>query len=323
MDLVPRLDRLQQRHPVLGFPLAVAYKTVDDSGVHLAALIAFYGLVSLFPLLLLATAVLGLVLVGDPTLQQEVLDTALEQIPVVGPQLQDNPETFGGGTTGVVVGLVGALYGALGVSLAVQNALNTVWRVPRDRRPNPLLGRLRGLLLLATVGLAVVATTALTAVGRAAEALGPVSGVGVVLGVVVLNTGVAVVGMRVATARALGVRDVLPGAVVVALGWQLLQVVGAPYVARVVSRADEASAVLAFVLGVLAFLLLAGLLLVVAAQLDAVRVLGLWPRALLAPVTDDAPLTGADERAYAGQAQAQRAKGFERIDVDFGQEDQD
>ena len=60
MGLTDRFDVLQQRHPALGLPLAVIYKYVDDQGSYLAALIAYYALVSLFPLL--PSTVLGWVL---------------------------------------------------------------------------------------------------------------------------------------------------------------------------------------------------------------------------------------------------------------------
>ena len=63
----PWLDRFQRRHPAAGFPLAVFYKYFDDSGGDLASLIAYYGFVSLFPLLL--STVLGFLLAGDQHLQ--------------------------------------------------------------------------------------------------------------------------------------------------------------------------------------------------------------------------------------------------------------
>jgi hypothetical protein len=43
----------------------------------------------------------------------------------------------------------------------------------------------------------------------------------------------------------------------------------------------------------------------------------LHPRALLTPFTDDVELTSGDRRTYTGQAKAQRAKAFQRIDVSF------
>ena len=62
MSAVSRVDAFQRRHPVIGFPLAVSYKFFDDQGVYLAALITYYGFLSLFPLLLLLASVLGFVL---------------------------------------------------------------------------------------------------------------------------------------------------------------------------------------------------------------------------------------------------------------------
>jgi membrane protein len=168
VSITQRLDRFQRRHLFAAFPLAVLYKYVDDSGNYLAALIAFYGFVSLFPLLLLLATVLGFVLAGDASLQHRVLDSALSQFPVVGGQLSD-PKRIGGGVTGLVVGVVGSLYGGLGVAQAVQYAMNTAWRVPRNDRPNPLKARARSLLLLATAGLTVAGTT----IGRRAGSIRP------------------------------------------------------------------------------------------------------------------------------------------------------
>ena len=78
MSVADRLDRLQRRHPALGYPIAVIYKYVDDQGGYLAALIAYYAFVSVFPLLLLlvhrARVAAGQV---SPELQYQVVDSAL------------------------------------------------------------------------------------------------------------------------------------------------------------------------------------------------------------------------------------------------------
>jgi uncharacterized BrkB/YihY/UPF0761 family membrane protein len=101
VSVAEKLDRLQRRHRAAGFPIAVVYKYVDDSGPYLAALITYYAFVSLFPLLLLLSTILGHVLAGDPELQQRVIDSALSQFPVVGDQLGE-PRGLSGGTLGVV-----------------------------------------------------------------------------------------------------------------------------------------------------------------------------------------------------------------------------
>ena len=165
------LDAFQQRHRWVGFPLAVAYKFFDDLGGYLAALITYYGFLSVFPLLLLFASVLGFILQGNPKLQEQILDSALRQFPVIGQQLGD-PHGLRGSLTAVAIGIAGSLYGSLGVAQATQNAMNTIWAVERNRRPNPLLSRGRSLVVLAAGGLAVVANGYLSGVGANISGLG-------------------------------------------------------------------------------------------------------------------------------------------------------
>ena len=121
--------------PECRFLIAVIYKYVDDQGSYLAALITYYAFVSLFPALLLLTTVLGVVLVGHPEMQEQIVQSAVAQFPVIGDQL-GQPQGLSGGAFGVVVGIAGALYGGLGVGQAVQNAMDTLWAVPRNDRPD-------------------------------------------------------------------------------------------------------------------------------------------------------------------------------------------
>lgn len=312
-----RIDRFQRRHPAASYPLAVLYKYFDDFGPYLAALIAYYAFVSLFPLLLLLATVLGFLLAGDPALQQRVLHSALAQFPVVGDQLGE-PKRLGGGTTGLVVGILGSLYGGLGVAQAAQYAMNTAWRVPRNSRPNPFKARGRSLVLLGTGGLAVIGTTALSTVGTpGAGSFEAAVRVVTLAAAVLLNVVLFVFVFRFATTRPLSVRDVLPGAIAAAIAWQLLQSFGVIYVAHVVKDASATNGVFAVVLGMLAFLYLTATMLVLCVEINVVRTDRLHPRALLTPFTDNVRLTQADRRAYTEQAQAERSKGFEEVRVTF------
>lgn len=319
--MVQWLDGLQQRSRAAGFAIAVVYKYVDDQGGYLAALITYYAFVSLFPLLLLLTTTLGVVLAGHPDLQQQVLETAVSQFPVIGEQL-GQPQQLSGGTVAVVVGIAGALYGGLGVGVAVQNAMDTVWAVPKHRRPDPIRGRVRSLALLLVLGSAAIATTALAAIGRSAEFLGWWGKAGCVVAAVVINAAICLIAFRVTTTRKLTVPQLLPGAAVAAVVWQLLQWFGAAYVSRTVTTASAINAVFAVVLGLLAFLFLVSVTLVMCAQINVVRVDRLYPRALLTVFTDDVELTPADRRTYARKARAEQAKGFETIHVSY-EEDAD
>jgi uncharacterized BrkB/YihY/UPF0761 family membrane protein len=314
-----RLDRFQRKYPWAGFPLAVVYKYFDDFGAYLAALLTYYGFVSLFPLLLLLSTILGFVLSGDPRLQQEVLTSALHQFPVIGGDLAQ-PKRLGGGPIGLVVGIVGSLYGGLGVAQAFQYAANTVWGVPRNNRPNPFRARGRSLLLLATAGLAILGTTALSIAGGGGAGVLGTAGKSLALAAsVVINIAVAIFAFRFAPARRLAIRDVVPGATTAAVIWQLLQSFGVIYVRHVVERASATNAVFALVLGLLAFLYVTAAAVLLCMEINVVRVIRLHPRSLLTPFTDNVTLTAGDRRAYARQAKAQRSKGFQHVDVNFDQ----
>ncbi len=161
MDLmrpVHAFDRAQQRHRGLAVPVAVVKKFGDDQAGGQAALIAYYGFFSLFPLLLLFVTVLGFVLQGDTSAQHTVSNSVLGQFPIIGSDLQRNVHAIHGQTLGLVVGIAGALLGGLGVTNAAQNAFDRVWAVPFKDRPDFLHKRLRGIGLLAALGTLFVLT---------------------------------------------------------------------------------------------------------------------------------------------------------------------
>jgi len=315
--MTARVDAFQQRHSTAAFPLAVVYKYFDDFGPYLAALLTYYAFVSLFPLLLLLSTILGYALQGDSKLQHDIVQSALGQFPVIGDQLHD-PRRLGGGATGLTIGIIGAVYGSLGIAQAIQYAMNTAWSVPRNNRPNPFRARGRSLLLVGMGGIALLGTTAMSAVGAAdVGRFGSVLRVSAIIVSVLVNALVFVLAFRLATARHLTVRQVLPGALVAAVAWQLLQLFGVPYVTSVIRHASATNSVFALVLGLLAFLYLASVAAVLSVEINVVRTDKLFPRALLTPFTDNVDLTGSDRRAYRAQAKAQRAKGFQQIDVRF------
>ena len=200
-------------------PIAVFYKYIDDQGPYLAAIVTYYGFIAIFPLLLLATSILGFLLQGNPGLQEAVLSSALRQFPIIGDEL-GRPDGMTGSTTAVVVGSLTALYGALGLGQALQNAQNIAWSVPRHNRPNPVVLRLKSLVLLASAGVAVLGVSVVSALGSETDMLG-VSVDGslrwVVRLVTMLLVGAVLTALfRLAAARRLSVGQAAPGAFVVA-----------------------------------------------------------------------------------------------------------
>ena len=154
-------------------------------------------------------------------------------------------------------------------------------------------------------------------VGLADAGLGVWPQVVFTLAAVLVNAAVFVLGFRLSTFRPVTVRQVLPGALAAAVVWQLLQTFGGLYVERVVATASAVNAVFALVLGLMAFLYLAAYVLVLCVEINVVRADHLYPRSLLTPFTDDVRLTRGDERVYTDAAKAQRAKGFQEVDVRF------
>jgi len=322
--MLGRLDAFQRRHPGLGFPIAVVYKYADDQGNYLAALMTYYAFIGTFPLLLISSSVLGFVLQNDPTLQEQVLSSALSNFPVIGDQL-GRPEGLEGSTGAIVVGLSLSLYGGINVALAAQNAMNVAWAIPRNGRPNPLAARGRALLLLVTGGVGVLLVTGISVAATNAEALGiqigwlnwlvtPAS--------MVVTALVFVFIFRFATPRELTTRDVLPGAVAVGILWHLLQLGGSVFVGSVIANSSATNGVFALVLGLVAWLFVVAATTVMCVEINVVRTASLYPRALLTPFTDEVDLTEADRRAYTAYAAAQRTKGFAHVQVQFDDDGQ-
>lgn len=310
------VDAWQREHPQGGIPVAVLKKFSDDNGSSLAALIAFYAFFSLFPLLLALVSVLGFVLEGDPSLRNDVLDTALARIPVIGAQLRNQVEPLQGSGIALAVGLAGALWAGLGVTLALGRSFAEIWDVPRVERPSGLKARARGLALLAILGVTLVGATAATGVAVGGD-LGPgVEEAAAVVMSLIVNVVVFLTIFALLTPRPHALRELLPGVAVAALGSLVLQSVGGWYVDLTISNATSTYGTFALVIGLLSWFLLAAHVLLLAAETNAVLRWRLWPRALTGE------LEPADRRALRRFAEATRRDRSERIAVSFGEGDE-
>jgi len=310
-DRLHALDRRQQRHRRVAFVAAVVKKFGDDEAGRLAALIAYYGFASLFPLLLLLVTVLGFVLEGDPHTQESVLHSALGQFPIIGQQLESNVHSLKGSAGALAIGVVGLALGGLGVVGATQNALQQVWHIPRKRRPSFLTWRLRGLALFAVLGVLLIVST--VAAGYVtAQTTGAVAVIGGVALALAFNLALFYTAFRFLSPDEIPTGDLLPGIAVAAVLWQMLQHVGGYYVEHVVRHAQETSGLFAFVLGLLAWLYLGGQVLLIAAEVNVVRARKLWPRSFFSN-----PLLDADKRALRSSAETEERVQEEQVEVSF------
>jgi membrane protein len=288
--IVRRLDDLQRRRPALGFCYAVICKYLDDCGYREAALITYYGFLSLFPTLLLGVAIVSEALSRRPELRQELVAA------IVPAGLQEDISgsmaVFSSSPTALVIGVVGLVFSGTGVVVSAYETVNHLAAVPFVRRFGVLARYLRVLGGLGIVLAGTVAIGALTVAASALPMLPAFSRAGALLG----SCGVAFV-VLVTVARPLLARPAplaslwpaaLPGAVAVTVVLNL----GATVMPEMVRRAGPVYGAFATVAGFFTLFYLLSNVLVLAGEIAAVRHGRLWPRAL-----DPGRPTAADARA--------------------------
>ena len=272
MGAVSAVDKFQRRHPVLGFPLAVVYKYFDDQGPYLASALTYYAFIAIFPLMLLGTSILGLILRGEPSWQEAILDSALAQFPIIGDEL-GRPEGLQGSVAGVAVGALAALYGAMGLGQALQNTQHIAWSVPRNSRPNPFYARVKTLVLLVTAGFSLLAVSIVSTLASTTDVFGTFVAEGLKTFLPVIT--IAVVGtfltllFRFAATGQHSFWRAAPGGYTLAVMWQVLQLGGAAYVDNVLVDTSSMTKTFGLVLGLIGFLWI-GAVMAVLASVDTI-----------------------------------------------------
>jgi membrane protein len=301
--LTHRFDTYQQSHRWLALPMAVIKKSGDDQGGNLAALMAWFGFFSLFPLLLVFATIVGFVLAGDPGTRHSVEHSVTSQFPAVGTSLPLN--SISGSVGALVFGVLAALYAGLGVTNAAQTALDTVWAVPFKNRPNFVKSRLRGLGLLAFLGvLFIVSTIASGAVSAGfGGVLAKVAGYLVSL---IVNFGLFFAAYRLMTNPNIPGADLRWGSVVAAVLWTILQSIGGLYLKH---ASGGSYGVFAVVIPLLIWLRLGAQVFLYCAEINVVVSRRLWPRSFFGP-----PEVPADKRAL---AKVEERSDKQQVDVEF------
>jgi YihY family inner membrane protein len=302
------LDRFQQRHGALAVPLAVQKKVSEDGAGNYAALIAYYGFLSLFPLMLLAVATLGFVVQSDASARHAIQSSGLPDIPIIGATLKSGHLTGSG--IGIAVGALGSLWAGFAVTTALQNTFNQINGVPYKNRPNFVALRLRGLRLLFAVGLLELVTISLTGVISAG-----IGGVALdIVGFLVtfaLNAALFFVAFRLLSPTSLQRSRLWPGVLFATVAWELIQALGGIYVHHVLVKASATYGSFAGVIGLLAWLYLGARVVVYAAELNSVLANRYWPRSLLGPATT------ADNKVRRALAEVEERSAGEAVDVTF------
>jgi YihY family inner membrane protein len=260
--------RKPETWPFVGGLVRLAQRYGRDECGHYAAALTYYGLLSVFPLMLLALAVAGAVL--SHAGHEEIL-SLIEQlargIPGLGPLIGRNINAvIRGSGIAAVVGIVGIIWGGTGAIAATRAALARVFGF--DKPINTFVIRLRSLGLLFVLGPLLLVSVAATGL---ATRLSLAAAIGVAGGLVV-NVGLVWIAYRMFVPRSVAAaKQLLPGAVAGAAAFTVLEVAGSFYTKMVVQHAAAIFGVFAGIIGALVVLNLSATMFLYGAEINAAR----------------------------------------------------
>jgi uncharacterized BrkB/YihY/UPF0761 family membrane protein len=266
-----RVVELRKRHVAID----VFVDTLDGWRRHIsgrnASVLAFFGFLSIFPLLLAATTILGFVLEGNKDLQQRIIDGALADIPVLGQQLEADPTSLTGNWLALIIGLGAALWSATKAFVALQGAQDDIWEVGVDHRDAMPKQRGKALLGLLFIGAAQLGSVMITALVNAAG-LPEVGRAALLAATVAINISVVAAMFRYLTAATTSWRDIWPGAMIAGLLYSVLQYFGTGIVRQITSNAGDTYGQFAVVLGLVTWLSLLSVAALMSTEFNAALV---------------------------------------------------
>ncbi len=308
---IRKVDATQQRYTPTAFVFGVVKKYGDDNGGVLVSNLAHSAFVSLFPLLLVLVTILGLVASVNASFRADVLNAVAGQIPLIGHQLTGNVHQLKRSSViGLIVGLVGLIWGSAGLAQAGMFTMAQVWNLPGPARPGYVQRLGRAGLFLLLLGGGVIITTGLASLNTYG-----LKGLWSVILVEVLaaafNSGMYLGAFRALTPKGVPTRQLLPGSITGGILWTVLQVLGT-YLVHHFLHSDSVYGVFGTVLGLLAWVYLACEITVYSAEINVVLVRRLWPRSIVQP-----PLTEADRASMALQALQNQRRPEQQVEVTF------
>ena len=266
---------------------AVRAKAVgDDLGTRAAAL-TFTAFLALLPLVLLALSVVGFAV---PQAQSSAwIQQAELQIPGLAAFVNGQLDTLEAARLQLgLLGLAGVAWSASALSARATRSLGVVFGL----HTSALAGRLRAFGAMVPLGVLLLLTLAANGLVASVRIDGPLSGLTWIVTFVLLTVvgfGFFLAGYEVLTPGGpMGLRDHVPGAVLMAVGWQLLLTVGTLFFSRSIARAAAVYGAVASLFGMLAFLRLAMSVWLYGAELSAVRFGERHPASSGAPESDPA-----------------------------------
>jgi YihY family inner membrane protein len=313
-QLIRHVDRWQQRHVAPAFTFGVIKKYGDDNAGQLVASLSHTAFVSLFPLLLVLTTILGIVAAGHGALRHQVIHAVASQFPAISHEISRKPPQLRQASyIGLVIGLCAALWGSSGLAQSGMYAMAQVWNLPGPDRPGYFQRLGRAGLFLLVLGAGVIVTTLLTSFATWGSSSPFLTMLAEVVAAAA-NVGMYMIGFRVLTPRVVPVKRLLLGAVLAGIGWTVLQALGTQLVKHFL-HSDSVYGIFAIVLSLLAWIYLIVEITIYAAEINVVLARRLWPRSIVQP-----PLTAADRKALSLFALAEQRRDEQRVAVSYADE---
>ena len=266
------LERVK-RNRIVARALQVNSRYGADGGGYLSASLAYYGFLSLFPLILVALSGIGFILAHDPRAQAEWASRLAASVPGIGALIGKNIAAVVDKRAGAgILGVVGLLWSGTALTNAGGYSLSRVYRRPEAQ------GMIKQKVwsVSSTIGLGLVALAGIGVAGTVAGVharswVGPVVGVATVVVAYALDVLLFLVSYRVLTAGwGPSFSKLWPGSLLAAAGWTVLKVAGAWYASRTVAHASQVYGTFGTVVGALAILYLAARLFLYGAELNVV-----------------------------------------------------
>jgi len=287
--LIQKIDNYQRQSRFAGFSYAVIKKYGEDEVGKKAALLTYYGFLSIFPLLLIITTLISVLTANDLQAQAAATNTISRYIPAIGDQLYNQIHSINKNGLALIAALLFTVYGARGAVESFRESAKSIWQEPvKKENLAKKLARSSLILLVGVVGL-TVASVATGYVSGASNSI-LIKLVSVAVNVFALYW-VFIVVLKISLDRKIRVKKIRLGALLAAISLVALQIIGGVIVTQQLKTLDTLYSVFALPLGLMFWIYLQAQVIYISVVATVVSQKKLWPRSI-----DEHHPTAADQK---------------------------
>jgi len=277
-NLTTKIDNYQRKHKIAGFSYGVYKKYSEDEVGKKAALLTYYGFLSLFPLLLLIATTISIFTANDPQAQATATNTIARYIPAIGDQLYSHIHSINKNGFALIAALLFTIYGARGAVENFRESAKNIWHEPKK---NDSLAKniLRSLIILFVGTIGLISASVITGYVASAGS-GLVFKILSVLANIFVLFWVFIFILKTSIDRKISIKKIRLAALLSSIGLVLLQIIGGVLLAHQLKTLDTLYSVFALPLGLMFWIYLQSQVVYVAVVVAAVNSKKLWPRAI-------------------------------------------